>query len=189
MNTMTDKEKEELCIKAIELRGKAIEFTRSHFSLTDMECEEVCLDALEAFHKDISKSGFKLTSTLSSFFLGICKNKAREELRRKNKMPIDNGAAVKIEEGRFDDNRINKILAFDIEPSFEEQRNSLVESIIKDLPHPCNKLLWGWYWDCLSFSVLASICSLKNGDVAKTTLSQCRKKFKLRYQKESSSLY
>lgn len=183
---MTDQEKEKLCIEAIGLRGKAMAFTRSNFSLTEMECEEVCQDAFKIFYEKIDNCN---SSTLSSFFLGICKNKAREELRRKKKMLVDEGATIRIEEDRFDDDRISQVLALDSEPSFEDQRNSLVESIVKDLPHPCNKLLWGWYWDCLSFSVLAAICSLKNGDVAKTTLSQCRKKFKLRYKKESSSLY
>lgn len=186
MNTMTDKEKDKLTQEVIGLRSKAMAFTRKHFSLTETECEDVCQEAFKTFYEKINDCK---SSTLSSFFLGICKNKAREELRRKKKMLVDEGATIRIEEDRLDDNRINQILTLDSEPSFDGQRNSLVESIIKDLPHPCNKLLWGWYWDCLSFSVLAAICSLKNGDVAKTTLSQCRKKFKLRYQKESSSLY
>lgn len=186
---MTDKDKEKLCIEAIGLRSKAMAFTRNNFSLTETECEDVCQYAFEAFCKDINKSEFKLTSTLSSFFIGICINKAREELRRKKKMLVDEDATIRIEEDRFDDDRINQILALDSEPSFEDQRNSLVESIVKDLPHPCNKLLWGQYWDSFSMPVLAAICGYKNADVAKSTLSECRKKFKKRYQKESSSLY
>lgn len=186
---MTDREKEKLCLEVTKLRDKAMAFTRKHFSLTEMECEDVCQDAFEIFYKDIRKSGFELTSTLSSFFIGICNNKAREELRKKGRMPNDESAVVKINEDRFDMNRVDQILAIDNEPSYENQRNSLVEKIVLDLPHPCNKLLWGQYWDSFSMSVLATICGYKNADVAKSKLSQCRKKFEMRYEKECSSLH
>lgn len=185
---MTDEEKEKLRIKIIEHRDAALAFIRKHFTLTESECEDVCSKSLETFYKQVNKSGFLLTSTLKSYFLGICKNKAMEELREKSKMPKDEKAMERIYEDRFDMDRVDTVLSIDIEPSIEQQRMELVRKIVKDLPEPCNTLLWGQYWDCHKTSVLANMVD-SSQEAVRQKLTRCRKKFEQRFLKESASLY
>lgn len=186
---MTDREKETLCREVLKLQEKAMTFIRKHFSLTEAECEDVCQESLMALYNQINKTNFLLTSTLSCFFLGICNNKAREEIRKKGKMPINEKAMEMINEDRFDMNRVEQVLSMDSAPSYEELRSKLVEGIVSNLPSPCDKLLWGLYWDCLSMPVLTSIGGYKSEGVVRVKLSECRKKFRQRFLKERSSLY
>ena len=82
---------------------------------------------------------------------------------------------------QFIESKINKILSFDEDGSDIEQKEALVRNIVKDLPSPCNELLWGFYRDGLSMKELAERYGYSSENTAKVTKHRCCDKFKKRF--------
>lgn len=110
-----------------------------------------------------------------------------ELLRKKGKYvhaPLDN---TEQSPDLFLESKINKILSFD-DGNFTEQKEALVRDIVKDLPSPCNELLWGFYRDGLSMKELAERHGYSNENTAKVTKHRCCDKFKKRFSEMLNKL-
>lgn len=81
----------------------------------------------------------------------------------------------------FLESKISKILSYDEEDASTEQKEALVRDIVKDLPSPCNELLWGFYRDGLSMKELAERYGYSNENTVKVTKHRCCDKFKKRF--------
>ena len=160
-------------------RGRIMNYLQNNFSITKEESEDIFQDSfIILFHK--AKEGHldELTSSVSTYFFAICRNKAMELLRKKGRYihaPFENETKL-IEV--FLESKINKILSFDEDGISTEQKEALVRDIVKNLPSPCNEILWGFYRDGLSMKELAERYGYSNENTAKVTKHRCCDKFK-----------
>ena len=90
----------------------------------------------------------------------------------------------------FEDDRIDRLLALEEDSDQVEIRKSaLVRQIVKNLPEPCNQLLWGFYRDGFSMKTLASMLNYTSENSIKVTKHRCCDKFKNRFKEISSRLF
>ena len=52
-----------------------------------------------------------------------------------------------------------------------------VKEGVRNMPAPCNQVLWSYYWDGFSHKQIAELYGMKSEDVCKTQASRCKKKF------------
>jgi len=60
---------------------------------------------------------------------------------------------------------------------------------VKNLPSPCNELLWGYYGDGYSMKKLAEKLNYANENTVKVTKHRCCEKFRIKYTEMSKSLF
>lgn len=163
-------------------RERTIAFLQCNFSVTKDESEDIFQDSFIIFYHNAKDGKLdNLTSSVSTYFMAICRNKAMELLRNKGKYfhdPIENETHLS---DKFLESKINKVLSYDDDGFLSEQKEALVRDIVKDLPSPCNELLWGFYRDGLSMKELAERYGYSNENTAKVTKHRCCDKFKKRF--------
>ena len=90
---------------------------------------------------------------------------------------------------QFLPDKIETILALDEDNSeYQEEKDDLVRSIIKDLPSPCNELLWGYYGNGDSIKDLAQDYYKGSESAVKVTKHRCTNKFRQRFNVEYQKL-
>ena len=57
-----------------------------------------------------------------------------------------------------------------------------VPSIVKDLPHPCEEILWSYYGDDLDMATIAQLIGSRNANVAKQQKARCMSKLRARFE-------
>lgn len=169
---------------------KSLTFLQGQFSMSRTDCEDVFQDAFIVLHKNIIEGKLTdLTSSLSSYFHGICKNKAYEKLRSKGKEIniIDEYPSTTKDE--FEDERIDHLLALeDATEQIEARKEAIVREIVKKLPDPCDKILWGFYRDGFSMNTLAKMYNYSSAGSVKVTRHRCAQKFKARFMEIANLL-
>jgi RNA polymerase sigma factor (sigma-70 family) len=173
-------------------REKTKLLLRKLYSLSEEESNDVFFDSLMILWEDIQSGKFvEKEAKTSTYFNMICINKARETIRAKSKISnIENELSLSILSGEVMSDNIDTLLALDNdEDNIEQKRKILVEQIVKDLPEPCNKILWGVYWDNLKMKTIAELFKYKNENSAKVTKHRCSEKFKIRYEEKVKMLF
>ena len=173
-------------------REKVLSYLRTHFILNREEAEDIFQDSFLILYQNI-KSGkiedVNTTLSTSTYLLAICKNKAKEIQRSKNKFDIDSFDTEEPEQSRYIESQIDYVLSLDEENHYrEEQVNQLVQDIVQDLPSPCNELLWGFYRDGFSMTHLAKEYGYASENAVKVTKHRCCEKFELRFREALKSL-
>lgn len=168
-------------------RSKTLLFLQNQFSLPTEDCEDIFQEAFIVLYHNIQEGKLdELTSSLSTYFIAICKNKALEILRSKNKYASLNESDNLMP---FSDQQVEKLLAYDTEDTLlQEQKETLVRTIVSDLPSPCNELLWGYYRDGLSMKALAERYNYASESAVKVTKHRCCEKFRNRFKESIKSL-
>jgi DNA-directed RNA polymerase specialized sigma24 family protein len=90
--------------------------------------------------------------------------------------------------GEIQEEKLESLLSLEDDDIIERQKEDLVRSIVKDLPSPCNELLWGFYRDNLSLKALADMYNYSEGS-AKVTKHRCCEKFRIRYNELCQKLF
>lgn len=160
-------------------RDRTIAYLQRNFSVSKDDCEDIFQDSFLILYRHAQEGRLdNLTSSVSTYFMAICRNKTLELLRGNSRYvhasPEDSGNSTDI----FLESKVNKILSFDDE---SEQKEALVRDIVRDLPSPCNELLWGYYRDGLSMKELAEKYGYSSENTAKVTKHRCCDKFKKRF--------
>ena len=175
---------------------KTLAFLQGQFKLPRMDCEDIFQDATIILYKNIIEGKLqKLNSSLSTYFLGICKNKAYEKLREKGKDVTIFDEYPDTTQDEFEDEKINSLLTLDDDFGLDDaellemRKEALVREIVAQLPPPCDKILWGFYRDGLSMKTLASMYNYKNENSLKVTKHRCGEKFKARFLELSKRLF
>ena len=71
----------------IAQKEKAIAFLQGKFSLPSADCEDIFQEAIITLYNNIKNEKLEnLTSSISTYFMGICRNKAYEFMRGKGKI-------------------------------------------------------------------------------------------------------
>ena len=173
---------------AKEYRGRTLSYLRNTFSLSKEDCEDVFQEAsIVLYRAAVDGKLDNLTSSLYTYFIGICNNKAHEQLRANGKVQI-----VYIEDYSVETNgeRYNTILnkaekllgLIDKDERRANERDGIVSDMVKRLPSPCDKLLWSYYRDALSMRAIAKMFNYASESVAKVTKHRCQEKFRKNYE-------
>lgn len=168
----------------------------SRYSLSEDECADVLNDSLIILWRNIKENKVGLDcmgpeeKSCSTYFMTICRNKTMELLRSKNRFTnISPKQDQDKETIQFLPDKIETILALDEDYSeYQEEKEDLVRSIIKDLPSPCNELLWGYYGNGDSIKDLAHDYYKGSESAVKVTKHRCTNKFRQRFNVEYQKL-
>lgn len=168
---------------------KTLAYLQGYFSLSRSDCEDVFQEAFIVLFKNVTEKRVTITSSLSTYFIGICRNKAREKVRSK-------GMELKIidefpntTKDEFEDERIDRLLALEDDTSqIEAQKEAIVREIVSQLPSPCDQILWGFYRDGFSMKTLAKMYHYKSEGSVKVTKHRCSERFKARFMELSKRL-
>lgn len=189
MTKIADKQINDFAKKQWE---KSLAFLQGHFNLRRTTCEDIFQESFIVLYENI-KSGKldHLTSSLSSYFLAICKHKALEAIRATDKnVTIDDELSLSLMDGGFDEEKINSILALDADDTeLNLKKGLIVREIVKNLPSPCNELLWGYYRDNLKMVTLAKMYNYKSEGSVKVTKHRCLEKFRNRFSQIVKSIF
>ena len=83
---------------------------------------------------------------------------------------------------RFSDEKVDMILSFDTDDSATiEEKEALVRKIVRNLPSPCDELLWGFYRDGLPMKELANKFNYASENAVKVTKHRCCEKFRRKF--------
>ena len=175
---------------AAEQWEKALAYLQGVFSMSRSDCEDVFQEAFIVLYKKITEGELVLTAKLSTFFIGICRNKAHEKMRGKGKelnIIDDNPSSVKDE---YEDERIDRLLALeDKTEQIEARKETIVREIVSKLPPPCDKILWGFYHDGFSMKTLAQMYNYASEGSIRVVKHRCSEKFKVRFMEISKQLF
>ena len=146
--------------------------------------QDVCIALVEKAHDE----NFKLTCSLFHFVYRCCWNKAEHETRHPERawqLPTDD----LMRDDNMDDyenqpiqqEKVDRLLnSLFEEPDEREELLNRVCEVVKDLPYPCDKILYGMYsTPKKKQEVIAKELGYSNAAVVRTIASrlQCKKKF------------
>ena len=164
------------------------------FSLSKEDSEDVFQEAsIVLYRAAIDGKLDNLTSSLYTYFIGICNNKAHEQLRANGKAQIMyiEDYSVEANGERYNTllNKAERLLdIIDKDEKRVNKRDGIVQDMVKQLPPPCDKLLWSYYRDALSMKVIAQMFHYASESVAKVTKHRCQEKFRKNYEVAVRSL-
>lgn len=180
----TDFTKQQLNQFASEQWPRAKAWMRKNFPvLSDDDLGDVFQEAFLTLYDNIRTGKLsELTSSLSSYFFGICKYKALERIKaRKKDRRSYVYVSIELVDDEIQDDKIKEImLTSGVEETLNDKEADLVRQMVRSMPEPCNRLLWGYYWDNFSLKSLAMQLGYTAGSI-KVKAMQCRDKFRRRY--------
>lgn len=170
---------------------KAMPFLMKNFSLDKEDCEDVIQESFIILHRNIAEGKTEdLKSSLSTYFIGICRNKALEMLRSKSRsvLFIDDSEDFKLNAVRRD-KAMDIMAMYDFDLNIEKEKEEITQRIVRALPSPCKQILWGFYRDNLSMKTLADIYGYSSENSVKVTKHRCCEKFRKRYTEIIKDLF
>ena len=163
-------------------------YLQKAFSLSREDCEDVFQESSIVLYRDAGNGKLdNRTSSLYTYFIGICRNKAHEQLRANGKaqLPSIDELSGEENEHRYNMvlNKADKILnTIDTDEKAEQERSGIVQDMVSRLPSPCNEILWSYYRDGLSMKAIAQMFKYASEGVAKVTKHRCQERFRERYE-------
>lgn len=174
---------------AAEQWDKALAYLQSAFAMPRSDCEDVFQEAFMVLYKKIIDGELVLSAKLSTYFIGICRNKAFEKMRVKGKELYIIDDAPHSTRDEHEDERIDRLLALEDKTEYiEARKEAVVREIVAKLPAPCDKILWGFYYDGFSMKTLAQMLNYSEGSI-KVVKHRCVEKFKTRFMDISKQLF
>lgn len=170
-------------------REKSLRFLQGRYSNLPMDdLEDVYQESSIALYQKIQTGELsELASSLYSYFLGICKNQTEKWIRDNHIQQIFYKEETELNDA---DENINEDRLADLDIwagtyEMDEDCNSTeyqefldkVKEGVRNMPAPCNQVLWSYYWDDFSHKQIAELYGMKSEDVCKTQASRCKKKF------------
>ena len=171
---------------------KVLNFLKNRFGIHEDDCKDIFQESFIILYTNVLSGKLNdMTASLSTYFTSICKNKALEFLRGSARyVNVDSEMSLSLMDGEVKNEKIEALLALDEgDSAIEAQKEELVQSIVKDLPSPCNELLWGFYRDNLSIRALADMFNYSSESSAKVTKHRCCEKFRARYIELCNKLF
>lgn len=172
-------------------REKTIAFLSKSYSLSQDDCEDVFQESFIILYNNIKEGKLaSLTSSVSTYFMAICKNKTMELLRNKGRY-ISASFEISDENNlRFSDEKVDTVLSFDTDDNATiEEKEALVRKIVRNLPSPCDELLWGFYRDGLPMKELAKKFNYSSENAVKVTKHRCCEKFRNKFHEILDKLF
>lgn len=168
----------------LDNRTKSLNFLRKRYSsLSEDDLLDIYQESSLALFMNIHDGKLNnLTSSLYSYFLSICNNKALNTLRntkRTLELDINKSIANEIDDDIFVESKISEIesLVYSNNSKLIEEDEERIRQCVKNMPKPCNQILWSQYWDKFSLKTIAELYGMKNEAVVKVQAMRCRNKF------------
>lgn len=159
-------------------------YLRNNMGISQSDAEDIYQESCIALVTNIRTGKLtKLTASLSTYLLQICKYQATNLFREQKKsFTQDDFSNVRSDiedcDDNFNDDCIDDILnLMDDEVDPYNDILDQTEDIVQNLPEPCNTLIWGKFWKKFSHNELANMLGYKSANVSKTQLSRCLDKF------------
>jgi DNA-directed RNA polymerase specialized sigma24 family protein len=96
---------------------------------------------------------------------------------------------VNQDDADYKDDKVDEILSLvNIERDPSSELMDKFEAIVKNLPSPCDKLLWGKYWEGFSHQELARQNNYKSANTSKVQTNRCVDRFKKKIEPEVKKL-
>lgn len=163
----------------------------SYPSLPKEEIEDIFQTVCIALVDKVHDENFRLTSSLFYYVYRCCWNQAEHKSRhpeRALQLPtddlmrddnMDNYENQPIQQEKVDQ-LLNSLFE---EPDEREVLLNRVCEVVKDLPAPCDKILYGMYsTPKKKQEVIAQECGYSNAAVVRTMASRCKSKFRDRFK-------
>lgn len=169
-------------------------FLINRYSLSEDECADVFQDSLIILWKNINENKVDskdLGLSSSTYFMTICRNKTMELLRSKSKY-VTTSYEINPSKDYYDyqEDQVERILSLEeTHENVQKEKEELVRDIVKNLPSPCNELLWGYYGDGHSMKMLAEMFNYASENAVKVTKHRCCEKFRVKYSERVKSLF
>lgn len=164
-------------------RDKVLCYLGKTFHFSREDSEDIYQDACFALYQNIERNRLEeLTSSLLTYFVQICRNLANKRIRdNKETVRMDELLPVLTEEGcRVD--KLDELTQLCLEEDDPvEEYLACMEQLVKQLPSPCEEILWGFYRDRFSMKELADMLKYKNEQVVKVTKVRCIDKLKNKF--------
>ena len=175
---------------ASEQWDKTLAYLQGTFSLSRTDCEDIFQEAFIVLYKKITDGELTLSAKLSTYFIGICRNKAHERMRGMGKALNIIDEYPNTTKDEFEDERIDRLLALeDDTEQIEARKEAVVREIVSKLPEPCDKILLGFYRDGFSMKTLATMYNYKSEGSVKVTKHRCGEKFKARFMEIANCFF
>ena len=169
-----------------EKKAQTIKYLMNTFSgLNYQDCEDVYQEASCVLLQKKRKGELdNLKSSLYTYFVAICRFKSLEYFR-KNQKNID--LVDDFGNAGFDMKKIDFVISLDDNSDLEDKKEEAVRQIVKNLPDPCDKVLWGYFRDNFSVKTLAAMYDKTESNI-KVTKLRCCEKFKNRFKEVFNQL-
>lgn len=184
-------------------RESTLRFLKSKYEgLSYDDVEDIYQESSLALYNNIETGKLnELSSSLYTYFLKICINQSLKTIRYRGKSSSIFSTEI-TQNNRFSEKKLNDIINLSpVSPVSPESPKSpehvyvieemkhLVKEALSKMPTKCQNLLKSYYFDELSWSVIAEKYDIKGGaDSAKVQASKCRKGFDEK-NKELKRLY
>lgn len=176
-------------------RDRTLIFLKSKYTdLSEDDIKDVYQESSLALFKNIQTGKLSnLTSSLYTYFLGICINQSLKALRKHdchitigiNDTDVKQKNMVSL--AKIDS--IMKMCSEEETTDVTERKEKLVHSILDVMSPQCKKLLWSFYADDLNWATIADMNGLSNANSAKSTANRCRNTFKEKYNELKTKIY
>jgi len=154
--------------KALDKLYKIYPAVKKHvidYGGTKADAEDIFQEGLMIFIEKINEPDFKLSSSISTFLFGICKNLNRENSRRTRKIVDD------------EPEQEDEDIIIDIEDFLKKERKyQALDEVLLKVDKKCLKMLKMFYYQKLSMRVIASKLGFKSETSAKTQKYKCLEK-------------
>lgn len=189
---------------AAEQRGRTINWLRSQLGLSRSDAEDVFQDSFLVLYENLANGTLaELPRSLSAYLNETCRRKALELLRDNEKKHGKGTTEAEsdrqnLEEGEdetipfFDDSLLDEVLEMDevtVNAERVERQEAAVREVVRELPDPCNKLLWGYYFEDLSMKDMAAMYKYKSPESVKVMKSRCMTRFETRMREVFTRLF
>lgn len=189
---------------AAEQRGRTINWLRSQLGLSTSDAEDVFQDSFLVLYENLANGTLaELPRSLSAYLNETCRRKALELLRDNEKKHGKGTTEAEsdrqnLEEGEdetipfFDDSLLDEVLEMDevtVNAERVERQEAAVREVVRELPDPCNKLLWGYYFEDLSMKDMAAMYKYKSPESVKVMKSRCMTRFETRMREVFTRLF
>ena len=92
----------------------------------------------------------------------------------------------------FRDDMLDEVITMDSvqeEAERVDRQEAAVREVVRNLPDPCNKLLWGFYFENYSMRDMAAMYGYRSADSVKTLKNRCMNRFEARMREVYKHLF
>ncbi|MDD7065335.1 MAG: sigma-70 family RNA polymerase sigma factor [Sodaliphilus pleomorphus] len=141
------------------------------------DCEDVFQEAFIVLWNHMRQGRFDIHhDKVGSYFLGICKKKAQETMRKKQRfVPVPDDVLAAREFSAEKSEQL--LLTFESEASLREKKETMIRQMLRQMPEPCNKILWAFYFESFSMQEMAELYGYASAAAVKVTKHRCLEKF------------
>ena len=196
-----------------EQRGRTIGWLRTKMNLSHSDAEDVFQESFITLYENLADGTLsELPRSLAAYLNEVCRRKAleliRDHERRQGKGTVeaDNDredmtadeaslqAESEMDEAMpdFRDDMLDEVITMNSvqeEAERVDRQEAAVREVVRNLPDPCNKLLWGFYFENYSMRDMAAMYGYRSADSVKTLKNRCMNRFEARMREVYKHLF